>query len=77
MERKTSKLEHRERSELEAQQHTQHAPPGRTFESVDELLRVDAAQTDPPANLEERLAQSIASTPPPVRSWWRRWFGFR
>jgi len=72
MERKTSKLEQRQEAELEAHQHSQSAPAGQVFESVDELLRYDAAQTQPPAQLRERLAKSIEDTPPPARSWWRR-----
>lgn len=75
MERKISKLEQRQQAELEAHQQTEPTPAGKAFESVDELLRYDAAQTQPPAQLRERLAKSIEHTPPPARSWWRRWLG--
>ncbi len=75
MEPKSSKLEQQQGSELEAQLHTRTAPAGTVFESVDELLRQDAAQTALPPRLEARLAQSIENTPPPARSWWQRWLG--
>ena len=75
MERKSSKLEQHQHPELEAQLHSQTAPAGTAFESVDELLRHDAAQTALPPQLETRLAQSIENTPPPARSWWQRWLG--
>jgi len=75
MDRKISKLQSQERAELEAQLHTQTAPAGTAFESVDELLRHDAAQTALPPQLEARLAPSIANTPPPARSWWQRLLG--
>jgi hypothetical protein len=75
MERKTSKLEQHQQPELEAQQQTQSAPPGKAFENVDELLRYDAAQTEPPVELKDRLARSVESTPPAALPWWRRWLG--
>ena len=75
MDRKTSKLEQEQRSELESQQQTQPSPLGKVFETVEELLRHDANQTHPPDQLRERLAESIKDAPPQVRSWWRRLFG--
>lgn len=75
MERKLSKLESRLESELEIRQNSQPAPPVPSFGSVDELLRYDAEQTEPPAHLQERIAQSIEGTGAPVRPWWRRWLG--
>lgn len=44
----------------------------REFASTDELLRHDAAQTDVPPAVAERLTQSIAKLPKPSRSWWER-----
>jgi hypothetical protein len=73
MERKT-KLQQQQSQELEAHQQTRPAA-GTSFESVDEMLRYDAAQTSPPARVEERLAKSVETLPPPARSWWRRWLG--
>jgi hypothetical protein len=75
MERKTSKLEQHQQPELEARRDTQSTPPGKAFENVDELLRYDAAQTNPPVELEDRLARSVENTPLTARPWWRRWLG--
>ena len=47
------------------QQHT-----GVTFQSVEDLLRYDAAHTPPPPVLAARLQASVAQEPP--RSWWQR-----
>lgn len=44
---------------------------GKTFDSVEEMLRYDASQTPPPPSLGGRLAASLAAQPPP-RSWWKR-----
>jgi hypothetical protein len=63
--------------ETEQQQsQSAEAQAGRTFSSVEELLRLDAAQTPPPERLTERVRTSIEREPPPKRSWWRRWFGW-
>jgi hypothetical protein len=75
MDQKPFQLKQDQRSELEAQQHTQPSPPGKVFETVEELLRHDANQTHPPDQLRERLAESIQDAPPPARSWWRRLLG--
>jgi hypothetical protein len=77
MERKSSKLEQHQRPELEAQLHTHTAPAGTAFESVDELLRHDAAQTALPPQLEQRLAQSVENITPTRPAWWQRWLGKR
>jgi hypothetical protein len=45
------------------------------FESAEELLRHDAAQTAVPPEIARRLSQSIAQSAPPRRSWWRKLFG--
>jgi hypothetical protein len=75
MERKTSKLEPRQDGELEVQPETRTVPPGKAFGSVDELLRYDANRIEVPAELQERLAQSVAELAPTARPWWRRWLG--
>lgn len=67
-----SKLQHQERTELQAEVHAQSATPGQVFENVEELLRHDAAQTQPPPQLQVRLAQSIEKEPTPSRPWWKR-----
>jgi hypothetical protein len=45
------------------------------FQSAEELLRHDAAQTAVPPEIARRLSQSIAQSAPPRRPWWRRWIG--
>jgi hypothetical protein len=45
----------------------------REFATAEELLRHDAAQTEVPPAIAERLTQSIAKLPQPPRSWWQRW----
>jgi hypothetical protein len=45
------------------------------FATAEELIRHDAARTDPPPTLAERVKQSIAAAPPPPRPWWRRLLG--
>ena len=48
---------------------------GLEFQSPEELLRHDAAQTAVPPEIARRLSQSIAQPPPPRRPWWRRLLG--
>jgi hypothetical protein len=45
------------------------------FQSAEELLRHDAAQTAVPPEIARRLSQSIAQSAPPRRPWWRKWIG--
>jgi hypothetical protein len=47
----------------------------REFQSVEDLLRHDAAQTAVPPEIARRLSQSIAQPATPRRSWWRRLTG--
>jgi len=56
--------------------HQQHAESTSevTFNSVEEMLRHDAAQTPVPPGIESRLQESLERTPH-SKSWWRRWFG--
>ncbi len=46
----------------------------RDFATAEELLRSDAARTDVPPVIAERLSKSIQGLPRPSRSWWRRIF---
>ena len=55
------------RHELEQQQVREFATP-------EELLRYDAAGTDVPPGIAERLRKSSENLPPPSRSWWQRLF---
>jgi hypothetical protein len=47
----------------------------REFQSVEDLLRHDAAQTAVPPEIARRLSQSIAQAPPARRPWWRKLIG--
>lgn len=50
----------------------------REFASPEEMLRFDAARTEVPAEVEERLAESIRKEADPPESgsggWWRKMF---
>jgi hypothetical protein len=47
----------------------------REFATAEELLRHDAAQTEVPPAIAQRLADSLKNEPPLARSLWRRFFG--
>jgi hypothetical protein len=65
-----------QRQQQQAAEQQQTRPQERVFETPEELLRHDAAQTNPPASIEARLKDSIAKEPPASPSpWWRRWLG--
>jgi hypothetical protein len=44
------------------------------YATAEELLRRDAAQTDVPPVIAERLSKSLQNLPRPSRTWWRRMF---
>ena len=74
---RTSKLQHEQKQEQTAQgqqtQQTQQAPL--EFAAAEEALRHDAAQTELPPAIAERLRDSIAREPKPAASWWKRLLG--
>jgi hypothetical protein len=47
----------------------------REFQTAEELLRHDAAQTAVPPEIVRRLSQSIAQSAPARRPWWRKLLG--
>ena len=57
------------------QQEKSASLPAREFASVDELLRYDAAHTEVPPVIAERLEASIGAAARENRSWWQRIFG--
>ncbi len=71
------KLQHRQTEQTVETQQTQQQTTGREFESVEEMLRHDAAHVVVPPTIEPRLAESIAKEPGAnrPRAWWRRWLG--
>jgi hypothetical protein len=72
-----SKLrQQQEQAEQSAEsQFRQQEQTARQFDSVEELIRFDTANTPPPETLAERLKESIEAEPKPARSWWQRLFG--
>jgi hypothetical protein len=74
MDPKSSKLQSREQQASIVHSESTQQHQGREFDSVEELLRHDAADQHPPASLESRVASSIAREPPPRRAWWQRLF---
>lgn len=67
-----SKLTSQEQEQL-AEIKSSQTPP-QEFTSVEEVLRHNAAQTEVPPVIAERLTKSIQNIPPPERSWWQRVF---
>lgn len=54
--------------------HTQRTE-AREFATAEELLRHDAAQTDVPPAIAQRLAESIQQEPKATKSFWQRLTG--
>jgi hypothetical protein len=76
MNEKFSKLRQEQKQEIEHQQQKQEEiSSAQDFKSVEEMLQADAAQTDVPGRIAEKLNRSIAQEPAPGKSWWRRLFG--
>lgn len=72
-----SKLRHQQRHEHATELTNAQKQSVQEFSSVEELIRHDAEQTQPPTIIADRLNASIAREPKPARSWWRRWFSAR
>ena len=74
---RNSKLQHQHEQEAQEQsaqgQQTQQAPL--EFAAAEEAIRHDAAQTELPPAIAERLRDSIAREPKPAASWWKRLLG--
>jgi hypothetical protein len=66
--------QHREEEQTAALHQSTQKQQGREFATVEELIRCDVEQTPVPPQIAERLIESIAQEPKPVRSWWRRFF---
>ena len=67
--------EQQQQQSAQAEATQQQQPAAREFASPEEALRHDAAHTVVPAAIAERLRESVASSPAPPRSWWKRFFG--
>lgn len=70
----SSKLQHQQQEKLVTQQQTEQKTAGVEFQSTEEALRADRAQTEVPEAVKTRLAESVSKEPRPgqTRSWWRR-----
>jgi hypothetical protein len=69
-----------QQSEQAAQDLSQSASSTqRTFNTAEEVIQADRAQTPVPPNVSDRIAETIAHDPNPPpstpRPWWRRLFG--
>jgi hypothetical protein len=62
-----------EAQQTAAQEQAQQAQTGVEFKTVEDLLRHDAAQVQPPKSLMTRLQQSLKQEIRPP-AWWKRWF---
>jgi hypothetical protein len=67
-----SRMRHQQKHEAEQVQHEQQASDAKTFSSTEELLRHDAARTEVPAAVEQRLKETLARERITPRSWWQR-----
>lgn len=74
------KLQHQEQHAHEAQAALRHATEQeqstREFATAEEAIRADAAETEVPPAIAERLQKSLDANPPvvPEKSWWRKLF---
>jgi anti-sigma-K factor RskA len=73
----SGKLQHRAREHTaeDANLAARNEKSAREFASVEELIRHDAAQTEVPAAVTQRLQKSAAGTSSPRKPWWRRMLG--
>jgi hypothetical protein len=70
-----SKLNSEQQQRQQAAEHQAQSKPALEFGSAEELLRYDAAHTEMPGGIEQRLQASAAPLPRPGRPWWKRLFG--
>jgi hypothetical protein len=69
------KLQHRAREQEESRVTSSQEQTVREFASVEELIRHDAAQTEVPPALAEKIRETMSREPAPARPWWRRIWG--
>jgi hypothetical protein len=69
-----NKLNHRQKERLVSDIQAEiRSDAARQFSTPEELLRHDAAQVRPPAEVAARLGESIRQEAPPA-PWWKRIF---
>ncbi len=74
MSQSTSKLNHRQQHETHTQQQQSGTAAVLEFATADDMLRADAAGTEVPPAVAERLRQSLEHEPRPASRWWQRLF---
>jgi hypothetical protein len=74
MKHRLSASQEKQTSETQEQQQLNQASTRKEFNSVDDMLRLDASQTPVPDRIGQRLQASLGELEPP-KSWWRRWLG--
>lgn len=69
------RLHHQSQQESqEVRQAQEQSQKALEFATPEEMLRYDAAHTEVPSKVEERLKRSLQHESVPQRSWWRRLF---
>ena len=66
---------HRSQEQEQLANNTSQQTTAREFATAEELLRHDAAKTEVPPVIAERLTKSIQGLPRPSRSWLKKLFG--
>lgn len=74
MKHNTTRLLHLNKHELDELHLLSHRSAAQEFESVEDLIRQDAAQVEPPDSIIERLNESIANEQRNSQPWWRKLF---
>ncbi len=76
MERTRFKTVEQETNATGTESRLRQAEKAMDFNSVEEVLRFDAAQVTPPAQLDDRVKKSLESESVPAKkSWWGKLFG--
>ena len=63
---------HRSQEQEQLASKTSQQTTAREFATAEELLRHDAAKTEVPPVIAERLTKSIQNLPRPSKTWWER-----
>lgn len=77
MNQHAKKLEQQQQQQTTETRLTEQKSGSHEFGSVEEMLRFDAAQTQVPASIELRLAESVQKelSTRKTRPWWKKLFG--
>jgi hypothetical protein len=72
-----NRLQHKHQEQENLQQEVSRSSVRQSeteFETVEDLIRADAAQVETPPEIGIRLNESIASEPKPPRPWFKKFF---